>query len=55
MSVLLTKAFSNANVLRIAPCTGLGTPVQLIRAFGDRQGFEQAVREMQTELYQESA
>ncbi|WP_439611795.1 EcoAI/FtnUII family type I restriction enzme subunit R [Reyranella sp.] len=45
----------DTNVLRIAPFTTLGTPVQLIKAFGDRQGFEQAVREMQTELYQESA
>lgn len=45
----------DTNVLRIAPFTTLGTPVQLIRAFGDRQGFEQAVRDMQAALYQESA
>ncbi|NQW53307.1 MAG: DEAD/DEAH box helicase family protein [Rhodospirillales bacterium] len=45
----------DANVLKITPFTAMGTPVQLIRAFGDRQGFEQAVREMQTALYQESA
>jgi len=41
----------DTNVLRIAPFTSLGTPLQLIKAFGDRQGFEKAVREMQTELY----
>jgi type I restriction enzyme R subunit len=45
----------NAEVLRIAPFTALGTPVQLIRAFGGRPGFESAVREMQAALYQESA
>ncbi|MDN3568749.1 DEAD/DEAH box helicase family protein [Paeniroseomonas aquatica] len=45
----------NAEVLRIAPFTTLGTPVQLIRAFGGRPGFELAVREMQAALYQESA
>jgi type I restriction enzyme R subunit len=45
----------DAEVLRIAPFTALGTPVQLIRAFGGRPGFEQAVQEMQTALYQESA
>jgi type I restriction enzyme R subunit len=43
----------DTNILRIAPFTTLGTPVQLIKAFGDRQGFENAVREMQAALYVE--
>ena len=45
----------DANVLRIAPFTALGTPVQLIKAFGDTHGFEQAVHELQSALYQEVA
>lgn len=45
----------DANVLRIAPFTTLGTPVQLIKAFGGRPGFEQAVHELQTALYLETA
>jgi type I restriction enzyme, R subunit len=45
----------DANVLRIAPFTALGTPVQLVKAFGDRQGFEQAVHELQSALYEETA
>jgi type I restriction enzyme R subunit len=45
----------DANVLRIAPFTALGTPVQLINAFGGRQGFEQAVHELQSAFYQETA
>ena len=45
----------DTNVLKIAPFTSLGTPMQLIKAFGDRQGFEKAVREMQTALYGEVA
>jgi type I restriction enzyme R subunit len=45
----------DTNVLKIAPFTSSGTPMQLIKAFGDRQGFETAVREMQSALYQESA
>ena len=45
----------NTNVLKIAPFTSLGTPFQLIRAFGDRQGFEKAVHDMQTELYEDAA
>jgi type I restriction enzyme, R subunit len=43
----------DANVLKIAPFTAMGTPLQLIKAFGDRQSFEQAVHELQSALYQE--
>ncbi|NUB11896.1 DEAD/DEAH box helicase [Azospirillum brasilense] len=45
----------DANVLRIPPFTGLGTPVQLLKAFGGMNGFEQAVHELQAALYQETA
>jgi type I restriction enzyme R subunit len=45
----------DTNVLKIAPFTSLGTPVQLIKAFGGRQGFEKAVHEMQGVLYSEDA
>ena len=62
LDALLTKYadegilnLDDANVLRISPFTELGTPVQLVRAFGDRQGFEHAVHELQSALYQEPA
>ena len=42
----------DANVLRIEPFSALGTPVQLIRAFGGREGFEKAAHELQSALYQ---
>jgi len=45
----------DANVLKIAPFTAMGAPMQLLRAFGGRPAFEQAVHEMQTALYQEAA
>jgi type I restriction enzyme R subunit len=45
----------DTNVLRISPFTALGTPVQLVRAFGGPSGFALAVHELQTALYQESA
>jgi type I restriction enzyme R subunit len=45
----------DANVLRIPPFTALGTPVQLIKAFGGKDGFERAVHEMLSALYQETA
>ena len=62
LDALLTKYqdegvlnLDDARVLRIAPFTSLGTPVQLIKAFGDRDDFERAVHELQSALYQETA
>jgi type I restriction enzyme R subunit len=62
LDALLTKYadegmlnLDDTNVLRIAPLNALGTPVQLIKAFGDRHGFEQAVHELQSALYQDAA
>lgn len=45
----------DTNVLRIPPLNTLGTPVQLIKAFGGKAGFEDAVHALQNELYQEVA
>ncbi|MCY4555176.1 MAG: DEAD/DEAH box helicase family protein [Chloroflexi bacterium] len=45
----------DTNVLRIPPLDKLGTPVELVRAFGGKPGFERAVHDLQSELYRESA
>lgn len=45
----------DTSVLRIPPLNTLGTPVQLINAFGGKAGFEDAVHALQNELYQEVA
>ena len=45
----------DAAVLRIPPFTELGTPVQLIRAFGGRDAFVAAVHDLPSALYQEVA
>ena len=62
LDALLTKYadegvlnLDDTNVLRIAPFTGLGTPVQLINVFGGREGFVAAVHDLQSALYQETA
>lgn len=62
LNALLTKYadegvlnLDDTNVLRIPPLNELGTPVQLIKAFGGRAGFEDAVHALQNELYQEVA
>ena len=45
----------DATVLRIPPFTGLGTPVQLINAFGGRDAFVATVHDLQAALYREVA
>ena len=45
----------DANVLKIAPFSTMGSVVQLINAFGGKHGFEQAVHDLQDALYQEIA
>ena len=45
----------DATVLRIPPFTELGTPVQLIKAFGGRDAFVAAVHDLQAALYREVA
>jgi type I restriction enzyme, R subunit len=42
-------------VLKIAPFSGMGSVVELIGAFGGKVGFEDAVRELQRAIYQETA
>ena len=45
----------DANVLRIPPLNTLGTPVQLVKAFGGKAQFIAAARDLQAALYQETA
>jgi type I restriction enzyme R subunit len=42
-------------VLQIPPFTDMGTPMQLIREFGTRLDFENAVHELQSALYQRAS
>ena len=62
LDALLTKYadegmlnLDDTNVLRIPPFTQLGTPVQLIEAFGGRDDFVAAVHDLQSALYRETA
>lgn len=59
LDALLTKYadegvfnLDDTNVLKIPPLDQLGTPLELVRAFGGKPGFEQAIHNLQTELYQ---
>lgn len=46
---------SDPRVLQIAPFDRMGTPVQLIKPFGGKQGFEAAVQQVQAALYEGAA
>ncbi|UGB45471.1 DEAD/DEAH box helicase family protein [Frateuria edaphi] len=41
----------NVRVLEIPPFNAMGTPIQLIKPFGSKAGFERAVHELQNALY----
>ncbi len=41
-------------ILKVAPFDRMGTPIELVRSFGGRSGFERAVRELQTTLYRKA-
>ena len=45
----------DTNVLTIPPFDAIGTRVELIRAFGGKPDFEQAVHDLQSELYKDTA
>ena len=63
LEALLTKyqdegivvGLDNVRVLEIQPFSNLGTPLQLVKQFGNKAGFEQAVHKLQAALYQETA
>jgi len=42
-------------ILKISPFDAMGTPIELLKTFGGRPGFEQAVHELQSALYQGAA
>jgi len=44
----------DTKVLQIAPFTSMGTPVQLVKAFGGRAAFERAAHDVQSALYAEA-
>ncbi|KQV35767.1 MULTISPECIES: DEAD/DEAH box helicase family protein [unclassified Rhizobium] len=62
LDMLLTKYadegvlnLDDTNVLRIPPANTLGMPVELLRAFGGKLAFEQAVHAMQNAIYEDAS
>ena len=42
---------SDPKILKIAPFSAMGTPLQLVKSFGGRAGFAEAVQQLNTALY----
>ena len=51
----IVGGLDNVKMLEIPPFDAMGTPFQLIKQFGTRAGFENAVHELQAALYLETA
>jgi len=49
----IVTGLDNVKILEIHPFNTMETPIQLIKEFGTRAGFEDAVLELQSALYQE--
>jgi type I restriction enzyme R subunit len=48
-------SLDDPRILRLAPFDAMGTPVELLKTFGGRDGFEKAVHELQSALYRPAA
>ena len=51
----IVGGLDNVKLLEISPFNQMGTPFQLIQPFGTKAGYEQAVHDLQTALYQDVA
>ena len=38
-------------VLKVKPLTDYGSPVEIVREFGNKEGYLEAVKELEKELY----
>jgi type I restriction enzyme R subunit len=43
------------DILKVDPLTGFGTPMEIVKLFGGKPGYLDAIRELETALYQEAA
>jgi len=44
-------SIEKGSVLKVQPLSQLGSPVELVRAFGKKKDFEQAIQELENEIY----
>lgn len=44
-------SIEQGSILKVAPLNRMGSPVELVKAFGKKQDFENAIKELENELY----
>ena len=49
------KSVESLEILKVDPLTAHGTPVEIVKLFGGRDGYLAAIRELETALYQKAA
>jgi type I restriction enzyme R subunit len=49
------QSVEDIGVLRVDPLRSIGTPMEIIQLFGSRETFQNAVRDLERELYKEAA
>jgi type I restriction enzyme, R subunit len=47
------QAIESMELLKVQPISRMGTPIEIIKLFGSKDAYEQAIQELETELYQE--
>jgi len=48
------EAIEAMEILKVQPLSQMGTPLELVKAFGGKPAYEQAIQELESELYQEA-
>lgn len=48
------EAIEAMTILKVQPLNQMGTPLELVKAFGGKSAYEQAIQELETELYAEA-
>ncbi len=49
------ESLDSMEILKVEPIRHLGTPVEIVRSFGDREKYQAAIRELQAALYPKAA
>ena len=44
-------SIESGSVLKVKPLSQMGSPVELVRAFGSKKAFDEAIRELEDEIY----
>jgi len=49
------KSVESMEILKVDPLTAFGTPIEIVKLFGGKQKYQEAIQELETQLYAEAA